>query len=78
MARIDTNKMKKLEKERNIVHSEIEATYTIFNDSGHKYFQIDTYGKPGRVNPGKCSQSLQFNYESAKFLVDLLCKEYNL
>ena len=40
--------------------------------------QIDTYGKNDRAIHEKISQSIQFDKESAKFLVDLLSKEFDL
>lgn len=55
MARLDLNTIKKLEKERNTVHSEVVTTYTVFEDRGTKYFQIDTYGKLDREISGECS-----------------------
>lgn len=55
--------------QRNKVHSEVEATFTIFTDQhGEKYLQIDTYGSPDRAIPGKVSQSIQFNPESMQQL----------
>ena len=55
------------------------ATYTVFDTvDGEHYVQIDTYGKNDRAIPEKISQSIQFDKESAKFLVDLLLKEFDL
>lgn len=41
---------------------------------GERYVQIDTYGKNDREIPGKESQSIQFDEERTKVLVDLLKK----
>ena len=78
MAQIDIDTIKKVEKERNMVHSKVEATYTVFNENGEKYVQIDTYGRPGREIPGKISQSIQFDRESAIYLIQLLIDEFGL
>lgn len=78
MARININCLKKISKERNTIHEAVYATYSVFDNNDEKYFQIDTYGKTGRVNPEKVSQSIQFDRESAFFLVNLLIEEFHL
>lgn len=78
MAQIDINNLTKINKERNTVHDEVYATYTVFDNNGEKYLQIDTYGKAGRENPEKISQSFQFNRESAAYLANLLIEEFSL
>lgn len=54
------------------------ATYSVFEEDGKKYVQIDTYGRSERVIPEKISQSIQIDRESAKFLVKLLVNEFDL
>lgn len=78
MAQIDLNTIKCIDKARNLVHAKVHTTYTVFELDGSKYFQMDTYGKSDREIPGKISQSIQFDKESAKFLVELLKKEFKL
>lgn len=78
MAQIDISNLRKVSKERNIVHDQVCATYTVFDNNGEKYLQIDTYGKPTRENLEKISQSLQLNKEAAFTLVNLLIEEFNL
>lgn len=39
---------------------------------GTRILQLDTYGSPGRVIPGKTSQSLQFDAAGARQLKRLL------
>ncbi|MFR5731522.1 MAG: methionyl-tRNA formyltransferase [Clostridium sp.] len=56
----------------------MQATYSVFEKTGQKYFQIDTYGKSDREIPGKISQSFQLDKECAKFLVERLKKEFDL
>lgn len=78
MAQINVKDMKKIDKARNSVHEEAPATYTIFEDGGEKYFQIDTYGRNEREFPEKISQSIQLNKESARRLARLLIETYDL
>ena len=79
MARINLDTIEKLNKDRNTVHTPVTATYTMFDTvDGEHYVQINTYGKNDREIPGKASQSIQFDKESEKFLVDLLKKEFDL
>lgn len=79
MARINIDTIRKNDKDRNTVHTPVTATYTVFDTvDGEHYVQIDTYGKSDRALPEKISQSIQIDRESAKFLVDLLKKEFDL
>lgn len=78
MAQIDIRNLTKVNKERNTVHDQVYATYTVFNNNGEKYLQIDTYGKPARENPEKISQSFQFSREVATYLANLLIEEFEL
>lgn len=78
MAQISVKEIKKIEKVRNSVHEEAPATYTVFEDGGEKYFQIDTYGRNDREFPEKISQSIQLTKESARHLVRLLIDTYDL
>ena len=78
MARIDLQKIKKMDKNRNTIHEEVTATFTFFEMEGEKYFQIDTYGKGDREMPEKVSQVLQFDKQTAKYFVNLLIKEFSL
>lgn len=78
MAGINLDTIKKVEKDRISVHTKVTATYSVFDEGGDKYVQIDTYGRSDRAIPEKISQSIQFDKESAKFLVRLLVKEFDL
>ena len=51
MARIDITKMSRLEKQRNTVHDEVSATYTVFVKDNKRFFQIDIYGRAERDMP---------------------------
>ena len=78
MAQINLNDIQRVEKTRNTIHEKVFATYTVFQMGGEKYVQLDTYGRSGRENPEKISQSIQLNSETAKFLVDILKREFNI
>ncbi len=78
MAQLNIRKIQQIDKYRNTIHEKVSATYTIFTRGEDKYFQIDTYGKEDRQIPEKISQSLQFDRETARFLVDVLTKEFDL
>lgn len=78
MAQISLEGIKKIEKTRNTLHEKVYTTYTVFKADGEKYVQLDTYGKIGRENPEKISQSIQFDKAAAQFLVDLLRNEFSL
>lgn len=69
MALITKDNIKKLDKDRNSVHSKVRATYTTFTSDGKKYFQIDTYGSPTREMKNKISQSIQVDKEMAKEMI---------
>lgn len=78
MAQINIDNIQKVNKERNSIHDEVLATYTVFNDNGEQYLQIDTYGKADRENPEKISQSFQFNRRTASYLANLLIEVFDL
>lgn len=78
MAQIDLNNIKKIEKLRNTIHDKVYTTYTVFEHSGDKYVQFDTYGRIGREMPEKISQSIQIDKETARHLIELLKTEYDL
>ena len=77
MAQLDITKIKELHKDRNTIHDKVYTTYSTFDCYGKHYVQIDTYGRSEREQPGKISQSIQLDEYSAKYLFDLLKKEYN-
>lgn len=78
MAQINLGSIKRIEKQRNTVHDEVYSTYTVFDHAGERYVQVDTYGRVNRENPEKISQSIQFNKDTATFLVELLKKEFDI
>ena len=77
MAQIDVSKIEKIDKERVTIHEKVYTTFSTFDCYGKHYVQIDTYGRSDREMQGKISQSIQLDESSAKYLFDLLKKEYN-
>lgn len=78
MAQIDLNNIKQIVKQRNSVQDKVYTTYSVFYDGREKYLQIDTYGKSDREIPGKISQSIQIDKETARYLVSLLKSEFDI
>ena len=65
-----------LHKDRNQIHGPVECGYTMFEKGGQRYLQLDTYGSSERQIPGKTSQSIQLNVESARQLKALIQKTF--
>lgn len=63
--------------DRNSVHDEIKATYTVFRKDDKVLMQIDTYGRDTRDMPGKKSQSLQLDRTGAEALYKILKTEFD-
>jgi hypothetical protein len=63
--------------ERNSLHEEIDATYTIFERDGRILLQIDSYGRNDRQIPGKKSQSIQLDEVGASALYSILKREFS-
>jgi hypothetical protein len=64
--------------ERNSLHEEIDATYTIFERDGRTLLQIDSYGRNDRRMPGKKSQCIQLDKVGAGALYAILKREFLL
>ena len=58
--------------ERNSLHDEISATYTVFQYDDRVLVQIDTYGRDTREMPGKKSQTIQLDRQGAEQLFGIL------
>jgi hypothetical protein len=69
-------KLHQISLEKDSKHTEVEATYSIIEDSDEKYIQIDTYGSKNRQIEGKKSQSLRLSQEAINQLKDII-KKYN-
>ena len=69
-------KLQSKEPSRVSVHKPIEATYFVADANDERVLQIDTYGSSDRKIPGKTSQSVQFDEESARELFEILRREF--
>lgn len=78
MARLNLDTIKKIEKDRVSVHTKVTTTYSVFEKDGEKYVQIVHMVKEIGLFQEKISQSIQFDRSSAKFLAELLEREFNL
>jgi len=78
MAQIDINSFEKKIKEKNSIQEKINSSYSVFDINGEKYFQIDTYGSSDRQILGKTSQTIQFDKNVAKKIIEILSKEFNM
>ena len=69
--------LKPMTKERYDLHAPVECRFCVFTDErGDRILQLDTYGSRTRKIPGKVSQSLQFNADSARQLLQIIQKEF--
>jgi hypothetical protein len=59
-------------KESNRVHGTVECGWLRFQLAGRTYLQLDTYGSDDRQIPGKVSQSLQLDEDSAAELLNIV------
>ena len=64
--------------ERNSLHDEISATYTVFDYDDRSFIQIDTYGRDTRALPGKKSQTVQLDRKAAEQLFEILKRTFQL
>jgi len=58
--------------DRNSLHEEVEATYSVFAWDDRTLLQIDTYGRADREIPGKKSQTIQIDEAAAQELFGIL------
>jgi len=54
------------------VHGEVDCGFSIFENGGRRYLQLDTYGSSTRAIPGKVSQSIQVDEDGARVLARLV------
>lgn len=77
MAKITSNNISKIEKNSHI-HDDVICTYNVFHQNGTKHIQFDTYGSSTRAIKDKISQSIQFDESTARFIISILKKEFNI
>lgn len=78
MALLVSKMFKHVNKEKNSIHAPASAGYTVFTLGNQRIFQIDTYGRSTRQDPGKISQSVQIDESMAKILIEKLQKTFDL
>lgn len=78
MAQINIKTIKKIEKDVMHIHEPVPSTYSVFEKDGKKYVQIDMLGKASREIPGKVSQTIQFDRDTAIYFVNLFIKEFGI
>ena len=64
--------------DRNSLHEEVKATYSVFRWDDRVLLQIDTFGRPDRKIPGKKSQTIQIDHQAALQLYRILQEEFGL
>jgi len=69
---------KRKQMDRNSLHDEIDATYTVFERDGRVLLQIDSYGRKSRRIPGKKSRTIQLDRKGAGVLLGILKREFAL
>lgn len=59
-------------------HQEARTTYSVCTFPSGKRVQIQSYGRSDREEPDTVSQVMQFDEKSARQLVGILRREFNL
>ncbi|MEO1492003.1 MAG: methionyl-tRNA formyltransferase [Pseudomonadota bacterium] len=70
------NSLVRKDLSRPTLHKGIEASYSFFEHDGRRLLQIDSFGTTEREMPGKKSQTLQFDDETASQLFAILKREF--
>jgi len=69
-------KLERQSMSKNSVHGPVNSTYSVFDEDGKRYLQIDTYGSAQRKIRGKKSQTIQLNEQSVRQLKKLLDENF--
>jgi hypothetical protein len=64
-------------RKRYRVHREVDCEFAIFVRNDETYLQLDTGGSSERKFPGKTSQTIQLDHDSALKLITLLEQTFN-
>jgi hypothetical protein len=56
--------------------TEVECGYAAFDHAGKRYLLLETYGSDDREIPGKVSQSLQLDADSARRLRQVIDESF--
>lgn len=60
------------------LHKTTDCTYTVFTKDNKKYMRFDTYGSVDRKTMPKPSQTIQFDKDTAEFIIGILKKEFDI
>lgn len=66
------NKLVQQNLEKDSKHSIVDCTYTVIQNNGENFLQIDTYGSSQRKIKGKKSQSIRFSKEAISQLKKII------
>lgn len=58
------------------LHDEVEAKLFMQDYDGRRLMQISTYGRPGRQDVGKLSQTVQLDEDAAHQLYEIMKVEF--
>ena len=62
--------------ERNTLHGTVQCGWRVFAVDGRQVLQLDTYGSSNRKPPGKQSQSVQLDLETAQALAEIMARAF--
>ena len=68
----------KVDAKKVSIHKAVSASYSIGDVDGQTYLQISTCGTPERQFPGKVSQVIQLDKNSAEKLIEILKQTFSL
>ncbi|MDV0447709.1 hypothetical protein MsAg5_16200 [Methanosarcinaceae archaeon Ag5] len=76
MALIERDNIEHVRNDNPKIHKNVNrCTYSVYKIDEKKYIQFDTFGTSERANPKKSSQTIQFDSETAKHLVQIFKEE---
>ena len=62
----------KISKDRQLLRSEVDCSYTISVVDGRRILQLETYGSSDRQHQGKTSQNIQLDERAGRELMTIL------
>ena len=79
MTIINSKNLQKVQRINPKLQNEVQGEYFSFvDDTGKKYFQLDTYGSKTRKQPTKVSQSIRMDKESAIGFINILKETFDI
>ncbi len=77
MAQSDLSTIAEITKNNPKVQGKAKFTYSSYDLDDKHYLQIDMYGGKDRKKKNQVSQAIQLDKDTAKYLYNLLQKEFN-